>query len=62
MNRYSIREVADLIYTEGLGYAIEGYLSADRIEDRELARHWKNAQESMREINRIVRGEEGDNE
>lgn len=39
MNRYSIREVADLIYTEGLGYAIEGYLSADRIEDRELARH-----------------------
>lgn len=41
--KYSVKDVAYIVDSEGLGYAIMHYLSADRIEDPELRRMWGDA-------------------
>lgn len=41
--KYSVKDVAYIVDSEGLGYAIMHYLSADRIEDPKLRRMWEEA-------------------
>jgi hypothetical protein len=48
--KYSIEQVADIVESEGLGYAIQHYMSADSIEDEDLARLWRIAKEALDQI------------
>jgi len=41
--KFSDQDLRDLIDNEGLGYAVYGYLSADRVEDPYTALLWSNA-------------------
>lgn len=43
MNKYSTEIVTEMVEREGLGYAIQHYLSGDSIEDPELAKMWDEA-------------------
>jgi hypothetical protein len=43
----TILEVGEIVGTEGLGYAIEDYLSPNNIEDDELSRLWREANNSL---------------
>jgi hypothetical protein len=43
-------EVAAIIESEGLGYAIQCYMSADSIEDKVLATYWEEAKEVLDKI------------
>jgi len=43
-------DIKDIIENEGLGYAIESYLSWQHIEDKELAKQWKIAGDAMNKI------------
>jgi len=50
----SIQDVADIVEIEGLGYAVSNYLSAENIEEPELARQWKIAKEALTAIENII--------
>lgn len=54
--KYSIEQVADAVEGEGLGYALQTYLSADKIEDEDLARLWRIAKEAPDGIDAILNG------
>lgn len=43
-------EVANVVCSEGLGYAITGYMSADRIADPKLAKMWAEAKDVLTRI------------
>lgn len=47
---YSNEEVFALIENEGIGYAIQDYLSADKIADEELAQMWSEAKQLLSAI------------
>lgn len=53
--KYSNEDVGGVISNEGLGYAIQNYLSWKDIEDKQLAKYWKQAAESMNKIEEITR-------
>lgn len=44
---YSNAEVHALIENEGIGYAVQDYLRADRIQDEDLAQMWADARELL---------------
>lgn len=46
-DKLSKEEVADIVFEEGLGYAVDDYLSYERIEDEELAEAWHEAHEAL---------------
>lgn len=50
MKKYTLQDVADIVQSEGLGYAIHSYLSHDRIEDEELAKLWRDCSDLMDKI------------
>ena len=50
MEKYDLEFVAGIVEEEGLGYAIQSYLGANSIEDKELSKLWKQCQELMDEI------------
>jgi hypothetical protein len=52
VKKYSNQDVADIVQSEGLGYAIESYLSHNQIEDEGLAKLWQDCRAIMSEINR----------
>lgn len=54
MKKYTLQEVADIVDTEGLGYAITDYTGSDSIEDEELSKLWKEAEEVLGKINKIL--------
>ena len=56
--KYSIEQVADIVHSEGLGYAVMDYMSADSIEDPDLARLWRIAKEALDGITEILPGED----
>jgi len=49
-----IREVADIVDSEGLGYAIVDYMNGDEIEDQELRDLWKQASPILARIQEII--------
>lgn len=52
MKKYSLEELAQVVESEGLGYAIQHYLDAERIEDPEMAALWKQCAELMDQIDK----------
>jgi len=54
-NKYSLQDVANIVESEGLDYAITGYMGADRIEDAELAKQWNIAREALEKIEEILK-------
>ena len=53
--KYSIEDIANVISNEGLGYAIQSYLGWKDIEDKQLAKLWKQAADAMDKIEDITR-------
>lgn len=51
------RQVADIIECEGLGYAIQHYLSPNDIEDEELARAWSEAKRALDHVEEVLQDE-----
>jgi hypothetical protein len=47
---YEINDVAAKVEQEGLGYAVQHYLSADRIQDAKLADLWSRAKDLLDQI------------
>ena len=56
----SLTQVADIVQSEGLGYAITNYLSADNISDPELRNLWDHAGRIMKNIEELLEGYETD--
>ena len=54
MEKHTIEEVRDIIETEGLGYAVQDYMSAESIADETLAHYWKKASEYLNKITDYV--------
>lgn len=50
MKKRTIQEVGNIVGTEGLGYAIQDYLGADKIEDKDLAKLWKDAELALNAV------------
>lgn len=44
---YTNGDLVDIIENESLGYAVQHYLGAEHIEDRETAKLWKAADEAL---------------
>lgn len=53
-SKLSVKEVAGIIESEGLGYAVKGYLSGDSIDDPVLALIWKTAALAMDAIEQYI--------
>ena len=47
VRKKSLQEVADIVEIEGLGYAVQSYLSADSIKDPEVSRLWHQAKTAL---------------
>ena len=47
-------DVANIVNSEGLGYAIQSYLSSERIADKALREEWQKAYEAMDKIEKIL--------
>lgn len=56
--KYSIRQVAEIVHSEGLDYAIQHYLSADSIADLRLAGLWVTAKNALDAIEEILPSED----
>lgn len=51
----NIKEVAEYVSSEGLGYSIESGISHIHIDDKELAKLWKDAEWNLAHINKILK-------
>lgn len=54
MPTYNIEEVGEIVEVEGLGYAIQDYMTGASIEDPVLAKKWDECKELMHEIRDIL--------
>lgn len=52
--KLSIRDIRDIIEMDGLGYAIQDYLSHTEIADDKLAKMWKRCNLLLNEIEEYV--------
>lgn len=52
--KYNDAEVAVIVECEGLGYAVQYYMSADKIANPLLADAWRRAREALDEIDEIL--------
>lgn len=52
--KLSIKQVAEVVEMEGLGYAVTDYLGSGSIEDESLAKAWKEAKTALRKIETII--------
>lgn len=59
--KLSNRKVAQIVDSEGIGYAVQHYMSADSIADPELASLWQQAAEVLGKIEKLcVQAENAD--
>ncbi|MFF2886674.1 hypothetical protein [Paenibacillus sp. NPDC057967] len=52
--KISTQTVADVVINDGMGYAIRHGISANAIEDSDLAEQWRIADSAMTKIERIL--------
>lgn len=52
--KQSVSEIASIVENEGLGYAIQSYISASSIKDEDLADMWERAHELLAEIEQYI--------
>ena len=50
----TLKEVATIVDYEGLGYAIESYMSKDEIDDPILKEKWNQVAKLLKEIREIL--------
>lgn len=48
------QEVADIVMSEGLGYAIQHYLPSTDIEDEELRMWWNKAENALDKVRNLL--------
>lgn len=48
--KYTVDEVSSIVENEGLGYAVQDYMSSERIEDPKLAKLWEEAKYALDKI------------
>lgn len=54
MENLSLQDVAEIVESEGLGYAVTGYMSHESIADKDLKELWKQASEILSKIENIL--------
>lgn len=59
--RLSMDDMVGIVDNEGLGYAIQSYIGADRVP-LEMEPHWRAAAEAMDAIQAMIDKQTGDNE
>lgn len=52
--KYTTEQVADIVASEGLGYAVQHYMGADSIEDLRLAGLWSTARTALDAIDAML--------
>ena len=50
----TLEDVAHIVDAEGLGYAIESYMSGDQIDDPVLKEKWNQAAKLLQEIRSML--------
>lgn len=54
MNQFSILEIKQIVESEGLGYAVQDYLSSESILDPKLKQLWDAAQHALNAIEQYL--------
>ena len=54
MNKLTNEEIGSTVSSEGIGYAIEYQINSNEIEDNELKKWWKQAEEAIDKINELL--------
>lgn len=52
--KLTVREIRDIVESEGLGYAIKEYLHTTEIADDKLAKMWKKCADLMNQIEEYI--------
>ncbi len=52
------QEVAEMVESEGLGYAIDSYISAESIEPGPLREAWREAAQALKRVIALLPGME----
>jgi hypothetical protein len=60
MDKKTVEEVGVIVGIEGLGYAVQDYLSHIRIEDEKLSLLWKEASDKLDEIENYLKEKLGE--
>lgn len=50
MEKYTNKQIAEIVETEGLEYTITSYLSIEKIEDEEMKKMFQEAAEILKKI------------
>lgn len=53
-DKMSLKEVAEVVEMEGLGYAVMDYMSGDSIADKHLADLWDDAKMMLKSIDNYL--------
>lgn len=53
---YSNEDIAEIIESEGLGYAVESYIDPFGIEDVQLQMYWQTAKANLEAIREHLKG------
>lgn len=48
--KYSNKEARDIIESEGVGYAVQHYISGDSFKDKKTAELWNKAEAALNEL------------
>lgn len=51
---YDKKKLQNVIYKEGLWYAVRFYLNAEAIEDKEIAQAWKKADDAFKSLETVL--------
>lgn len=54
MKNRTTEEVGNIVKSEGLGYAIQNYLGAGKIQDKELSKLWKDAELALNAVEKYL--------
>lgn len=46
-SKKDLQEVRDIVENEGLGYAVQHYMSAESIADPSIAKRWREAKKAL---------------
>ena len=61
MKNRTTEEVGNIVKSEGLGYAIQNYLGAEKIQDKELSKLWKEAELALNAVEKFLENSLGEN-
>ena len=53
--RHTLEDLYAIVESEGLDYAIENYVNADKIEDEAVRAKWKAAEEALAAVREMLK-------